>query len=205
MKRARHTGNRGTHHGPADHSGGRGSKCQRHAHNDNSERPWASIETPWPRVPPKNRFAHPLGASKPLPVCSPPSNTKRGLGGFSAAEIQCLKASKASSEKLRLESCEASKVLEEVVCVWDLHLLTRLEEAVTMLSCKVCKKAYSAMLGHGNLGNNATPGQTLQAKDVVSPVVLSCGHVFCGGCMRDALVCPHCRANIVGKQKVFFL
>ena len=116
-----------------------------------------------------------------------PNATSSGLRcQLSMVEAQCfLKAAETHRLKLRLQ-----------------ETLKKIEEVATRLSCKICKKIFSGMLGYENLENDGIGKNTT---DAVIPVALNCGHVFCGSCVSHARLCPHCRANIVGKQKVFFL
>ena len=80
-----------------------------------------------------------------------------------------------------------------------------LEEVKFRLSCKVCYEPFSAVLGFGGLDNGAPMGTpTMSARANPMPVVLSCGHVFCCNCVSQAETCPHYRAAVVGKHKVFF-
>jgi hypothetical protein len=83
--------------------------------------------------------------------------------------------------------------------------LKMLEEIKFRLSCKVCYEPFSDVLGVGGLDHDIfmkTPVMPAWANP--TPVLLSCGHVFCCDCVNQAANCPCCRAPIVGKHRVFF-
>ena len=68
------------------------------------------------------------------------------------------------------------KVDDGAAVTWDMKLLAELEDACRVVNCPICLDPFTA------------------------PVLLDCGHAFCGDCSRSALeakaICPYCNVKV---------